>query len=147
MLKDRTVAAADTPENPARASSTGPRDGERSRELWLATVTIVWPFTKRSYPGRNKLVGATLGYKPLTTARWGSRGAPVSSVAALKIAAYLEARIDVLTGLLRQWRAYAEQQARIEAQTHPGYRFRSFRASERSTWSTKIRSPTKKPRG
>jgi len=130
------IVATSRPKPPAGASSAG-----MGAELWRATMRACWPWAGHwTYRGATTEAGRSLGYATETVKRWlypGSRG--VTHAASLRIVALLRARIAVASELLRQWEAYAAERERIEAQTTPGFRFRSFRATERAVWRSKPR--------
>jgi hypothetical protein len=111
-------------------------------DIWAATVAAIWPWRRGGYRGWSVASGEALGYAATTVRRWligGSRG--VSHAASLRIIALLETRIAVLAELLVHWRRYAADRAVIEAQTTPGFKFRSFSATERAGWRSKPRAP------
>ena len=114
---------------------------DESRDLWQATVAAIWPWKRHGYKGWSVAAATALDYAPRSTRRWACRGAPVSHAASLRIIALLERQLATLGELLHAWRAYAAERARIEATTTPGFRFRSFAASERSGWRSKPRIP------
>ena len=116
------------------------RNGE-SRTLWQATVTAIWPWRWHEYRGYSVAAATALDYAPKTTRRWLYAGSDVSHAASLRIIALLETRIAVLSELLSHWRRYAADRAVIEAQTTPGFKFRSFSATERAGWRSKPRAP------
>jgi len=133
-IEERSMAALIT-------SPRAPRDGEESRALWRATVDAIWPWSKKLYRGYSVTAGEALGYASASIRRWRGRSAPVSHAASLRIIALLETRIAVLSELLTHWRRYAADRAVIEAQTTPGFKFRSFSATERDGWRSKPRTP------
>jgi hypothetical protein len=144
-------ASPDPALEPIEANSVGQpptlantsRDDRGSRELWRATVDAIWPWSKKLYRGYSVTAGEALGYQPATIRRWRGLHAPVSHAASLRIIALLERQLATLGELLHAWRAYAADRARIDATTTPGFRFRSFTATERSGWRSKPRIPHK----
>jgi hypothetical protein len=130
------IVATSRPKPPAGASSAG-----MGAELWRATMRACWPWAGHwTYRGATTEAGRSLGYATETVKRWlypGSRG--VTHAASLRVIALLRARIAVASELLRQWETYAAERERIEAQTTPGFRFHSFRATERAVWRSRPR--------
>jgi hypothetical protein len=112
-----------------------------SRTLWQATVAAIWPWRWHEYRGYSVAAATALNYAPKTVRRWLYAGHGVSHAASLRIIALLEARIAVLSELSTHWRRYAADRAVIEAQTTPGFKFRSFNATERAGWRSKPRAP------
>ena len=135
LIEERSVALDAAP-----ISHAPVRNGE-SRTLWQATITAIWPWRWHEYRGYSVAAATALDYAPKTTRRWLYAGSDVSHAASLRIIALLETRIAVLSELLTHWRRYAADRAIHEAQTTPGFKFRSFSATERAGWRSKPRAP------
>lgn len=107
----------------------------RDVALWRATRELVWPWSRRSYPGVLKAAGAALGFVPSTVKRWAfNHGPGISVTAARRIAALLRSHATRATALAADWETYAADRERTW--TPPPY-FRAARLAERDGWRSK----------
>lgn len=113
--------------------------------LWRATRDLLWPWSKRAYPGLLKTAAIALGFVPSTVKRWAFAGGPgVSVEAAQRIERHLRQHAGRAAALADAWNAYAADRA--ATWTPPPY-FRAARLAESDGWRSAQKKSRKRSSG